>query len=108
MEFFTDSFLVQLFSNPQHTQASRTNIEPVENEKLLISVAERIILATVTSIIPTHSRFGIISLTTHRAITLVATISKLLRSDAFAAVVIVSPIIKKMGAAISSTTISMV
>jgi hypothetical protein len=32
---FEDKFFVQLFSNPQNMQASKTNIDPTENEKLL-------------------------------------------------------------------------
>jgi hypothetical protein len=56
----------------------KTKIEPIENEKLLMSSKERIALATVTKIIPSHSRVEIDSLKTHNAIMLVATISKLL------------------------------
>ena len=66
------------------------------------------ILASVTSEIAAQSRFEIFSLKIKSAIRDVATISKLFSSEAFDAVVALSPIIRQIGAAISRTTIATV
>ena len=73
-----------------------------------MSSNDRIILDTVTSAIASQSRFEIVSLKIMSAIIDVATISKLLSSEAFAAVVIVRPIIRNIGAEMSRTTIPIV
>ena len=70
-------FLVQLFSTPQQTVASRTN-----NLKLSVPSNESRTLASVMSAIAIQSRFETASLKTKSAITVVATISKLPRSEA--------------------------
>ena len=102
--FFEDSILVQLFSKPQQTQASITKREPREKEKLLISSMERRMLARVMSPMAAHSRLEMVSLKNHKAIIEVVTISKLLSREAFAAVVLVSPSIRNMGAPMSRIT----
>src|SRR5574344_499001 len=78
---------VQLFSKPHPTHESSTKTDPSENDKLDLSSKERMRLATVMSAIAIHSRLEIASLNKQSAITAVATISKLLSNDAFAAVV---------------------
>ena len=62
------------------------NSEPKENFKLEISSNESNAQERVTKQMPSQSLGLILSLNTIRAISEVATISKLLRSDAFAAV----------------------
>ena len=62
----------------------------------------------VTNRIPSHNLGEIASLKTMSAITAVATISKLFRSDTFAAFVMVSPKRRHIGAAISRTTMAAV
>ena len=62
----------------------------------------------VTNRIPSHSLAEIASLKISSAMTAVATISKLLRRDALAAVVMVRPNSRLIGAAISSTIIAIV
>src|SRR5699024_11747673 len=94
---------VQLFSNPQQMQASRTNSEPVEKCKLEASSMERIALERVISPMASHRRLPMASLKTSSAITDVATISKLLSREALADVVDLSPIMRQIGAAISRT-----
>ena len=101
-----ESILVQLFSNPQHTQAHNTNIEPLENCKLLTSSNDKRTLAIVTRIIPVHSFGDISSLNTNNAIKLVTTISKLFNNATFAELVNINPVIKKIGAATSRKTIA--
>ena len=96
---------MQLFSNPQHTAASSTNAEPHENCRLDISSKDKIILDMVMSAIPAQSLTDTASLNITSAMTAVAAISKLLRSEAFAAVVAPSPYIRHIGAAISSKII---
>ena len=105
---FDDSFLVQLFSMPQHTVARRMKSDPVLNWKLDVSSKDRSIQDAVTKMMPSHSLVDIFSLNIARAITAVATISKLLRRDAFAAEVILSPKRRKIGAAISSVIMAIV
>ena len=63
---------------------------------------------SVTNTMPAQSRGEMLSLKTASAMTAVATISKLLRREALAAVVLLSPSIKEMGAAISSAIIASV
>src|SRR5665647_891043 len=60
--FFKDSILVQLFSNPQKTQPSNTNIEPKEKEMLPKSCTDKIILEIVMSTMAIHIRFPTASL----------------------------------------------
>ena len=99
------SMRVQLFSQPQQQAAPRTNREPVLNWKLLRPSKPRMILASVTS------AMAMVSLrerTSLKAISEVATISKLFSSDALAALVRSRPSISRMGAAMSSTIMPMV
>ena len=105
---FDDIFRVQLFSNPQQMVASKTNKEPYEKRRLDISSKDSIPQDNVTKNIPNHNLVLIFSLNTIRAIIAVATISKLLSNDAFAAVVEFRPNSKQIGAAISKTIIAMV
>ena len=102
---FSDSTLVQLFSSPQQIQANRTNIEPKVKYKLPSPCIDNNIHAKVIKPMPHHRCFDNFSLNITNAITDVATISKLFIKEAFAAVVLAKPIIKKMGAIISNTTI---
>ena len=106
--FLRDSLLVQLFSTPQKTQASKTKTAPSEKVRLLKSSTDRIMLETVINAIASHILFPTASLKAKRAMIAVATISKLLRSEAVAEVVIVKPSISKIGAAISKMTIATV
>lgn len=76
-----DSILVQLFSSPQQIQASSTNIDPIENEKLEKSWNESMMLDMVMSNIASPIRLPIDSLNTKYAINEVATISKLFSND---------------------------
>ena len=62
-------------------------------------------LDAVTNPMAPHNLREIFSPKSSSAISAVATISKLLSSEALAAVVLVRPIIRKMGAAISNATI---
>lgn len=78
---------VQLFSSPQQTHAMRIKIEPSENFKLERSSNKRSAQDATTKTIPSHNLALILSLNIINAISAVATISKLLRSEAFAAVV---------------------
>lgn len=66
------------------------------------------ILDSVISEIAIHILLPIAPLNINKAISDVATISKLFSSEAFAAVVMLSPIIKQTGAAISNITILMI
>ena len=66
-----------------------------------MSSKERSAQESVTKTIPAQSRGEMLSLNTASAMTAVATISKLFKSDALAAVVLLSPSIRQMGAAIS-------
>ena len=106
--FFEESIRVQLFSKPQHTQASNTSSEPLEKEKLLASSTERIMLESVTSAMPIHRRLEMASRNTASAMSDVATISKLFSREAFAAFVRARPSISRIGAATSSSTIASV
>ena len=106
--FLEDNIRVQLFSKPQHMQASRTNKDPQENCKLLISSKDSNKLESVTRTMANHNFLLIASMKIINAIKEVATISKLFSSEAFAALHLVNPIIKKIGAAISKTTIATV
>ena len=85
-----------------------TNNEPYEKRRLDISSKDSIPQDNVTKNIPNHNLVLIFSLNTIRAIIAVATISKLLSNDAFAAVVEFRPNSKQIGAAISKTIIAMV
>ena len=82
--FFSEIFLVQLFSSPQQQVAASTSIEPEEKEKLPAPPTESRILDSVINAIAAQSRFETASLKINSAITVVATISKLPRSDALA------------------------
>ena len=99
---------VQLFSNPQQTQAPRTNKDPVFSTKLPAPSKPRMMLASVTSKMAAHSRLVSTSLKMKKAISDVATISKLFSSDTLAELVRAIPSISRMGAAISSTTMATV
>lgn len=102
---FKDSIRVQLFSKPQHTQANNTKMDPAEKEMLLKSSTVNTILEIVIKEIAIHICLPTASLKTNKAITAVATISKLFSKDAFAEVVIVRPSIRRIGAAISRAII---
>ena len=102
-----DNIRVQLFSNPQHMQAASTNNEPNENDKLLMSSKDNIMLAKVMSATTIHIRLPTASLNTKNAIKEVATISKLFSREALAGVVIDSPNINAIGAAMSKTIMLM-
>ena len=65
-------------------------------------------LEIVTNPMAIHSFFEMLSLKTASATSEVATISKLLRSETFAAVADLSPNIKRIGAKISRATIAAV
>ena len=105
---FPEIILVQLFSRPQQVHASITNIDPIEKEKALTSSNESNALEMTIRTIAAQSIFLILSLKTINAMSEVATISKLFRRDAFAAVALLSPVIMSIGAAISRITIRMV
>ena len=93
-----------MFSNPQQTAARSTNSEPYVNCRLDKSSNDKIPHETVINNIPNHNRGLIFSLN----IIAVATISKLLSSDALAAVVAFNPNIKQIGAAMSKSIIATV
>ncbi len=101
----SDIFLVQLFSNSQQLVARITNREPSENWKLPCPSKVSKILERVINPIAIHNLLVTVSLNSNNAINVVATISKFPNKDAFAAVPILIPIIKKIGAAISNTII---
>ena len=103
--FLLESILVQLFSKPQQTHAPKTKSEPVENLKLDISSNDKSMLAMVMSPIANHTLFEISSLNMNKAMSDVAAISKLLSRDTLAAVAVLRPIIRNIGAAISSAII---
>lgn len=65
---FTDSILVQLFSSPQHTDASKTKIKPKEKDKLLKSSTKRTMLEIVIKPIAIHNLLLINSLKKNNAI----------------------------------------
>ena len=95
---------VQLFSNPQQTQASSTSGEPREKDRLDASSKESSALASVTNAMASQSRLLMGSRKSRSAMRAVATISKLLSRAAFDAVVSESPVMRKIGAAMSSAT----
>ena len=97
-----------MFSNPQQTAARSTNSEPYVNCRLDKSSNDKIPHETVINNIPNHNRGLIFSLNIISAIIAVATISKLLSSDALAAVVAFNPNIKQIGAAMSKSIIATV
>ena len=99
------SILVQLFSKPQHTQAPSTSRAPRLKTRPLPSHPSRA-LAAVTSAMAAHSRRERASLKTARAIREVATISKLLSRDTVEELVRATPIISRIGAAMSNTTMA--
>ena len=101
-----DSFLVQLFSNPQHMHAKIASKEYIENINEDMSVSDRRILANVIRIMPVQSLPDIFSLKITRAIIDVATISKLFRRDMVSADELLIEIISSMGAIISKTIIA--
>lgn len=105
---FDEIFLVQLFSKPQQKPASRINSEPQENCRLVISSKDSTAQDSVTNNIPSQRRELIFSLKTIKAMIAVATISKLLSNEAFAAAVDSNPISKQIGAAMSSRIITIV
>ena len=94
---------MQLFSKPHRIHARITKREPVLKPRLDIPSKDRRMHAAVTNTMPSHSLEDMASLKITRAITAVATISKLFSSEAFAADVILSPNKRHMGAAISRT-----
>ena len=98
-----DIMRVQLFSNPQQTQAASTSRDPEEKLRLEASSSERMRLERVMRPMASHSLRLMASLNTRSAMSDVATISKLLSRDALAEVVEVRPIIRQMGAATSRT-----
>ena len=100
--------LVQLFSKPQQMQAPNTNKDPSLNTNALLPSKLSMALATVTKPIAAHSFLEMTSLKITNAIKEVATISKLLSNETFAAFVLLIPNIKRIGAIISSTTIPIV
>ena len=104
-ELLALSMRVQLFSKPQQTAAPRTSRDPQLNWNAPSPSKEIRMLASVTSTIASHSRLDSTSRNTSRAISEVATISKLFSKDALAEPVCRRPNIKRIGAAISSTTI---
>ena len=101
---FPEIARVQLFSSPQHTAASKTNSDPLEKERLPASESESNALASVIRPMAANSRPLTRSWNSNRAMSAVATISKLFKSAAFAAVVSVSPCIRRIGAATSNST----
>ena len=101
---FSDRRRVQLFSSPQQTQASSTSSEPGEKRRLSVPSTESRMLARVISPMAAHSRREMASPKMNRAMMEVATISKLFSSEALAAVVRLSPSMRKIGAAMSSAT----
>ena len=103
-----DSRRVQLFSKPQHTQASSTSSDPREKRRLDTSSKDSSRQLATVNRMPAHRRGLMASPNNSRAISAVATISKLLSSEALAAVVARSPSIRQMGAAISSTIMAAV
>ena len=98
-----DSRLVQLFSMPQHRHAPRMNNDPADGRRAVTSSKESRAQDRVTRTIPPHRRGEMASRNRHRAMRAVATISKLLRRAALAAVVMDRPSKSRMGAAISSS-----
>jgi hypothetical protein len=102
----SESLLVQLFSNPQQTQASMTKIEPAENFNVEKSSTDKMTLAMVINIIAVHVLFPTDSLKIINATREVATISKLFKSEAVADVDFDNPIIKNIGAKTSKTIIA--
>lgn len=100
-----DIMRVQLFSNPQHTQAASTSSDPEEKLRLDASSKERIRLESVMRPMASHRRRLMASPNTRSAISEVATISKLLSSEALAEVVDARPAMRQMGAAMSSAII---
>ena len=100
--------LVQLFSTPQHIQAHNTNNEPLLNTNASVPSKPRIALDSITRIIAAHNLLEIFSLKITRAITEVATISKLLISETLAEFVLAMPSIKNIGAAMSRPIIAIV
>ena len=105
---FDDNFRVQLFSNPQHTAARRTNSDPYEKRRADISSKESMPQDKVIKKMPDHNRALIVSLKTIKAMIAVATISKLLSKETLAAEVDIRPNIRQIGAAISSKIIATV
>lgn len=98
-----DIMRVQLFSNPQQTQAASTSGDPEEKLRLEAPSNERMRLERAMRPMASHSLRLMASLNTRSAMSDVATISKLLSRDAWAEVVEAGPIIKQMGAATSRT-----
>src|SRR5574344_182843 len=105
---FAESFRVQLFSKPQQRQASITSSEPFEKRIPEAPSRERRKLAALTRMMAIQSFGEIASLKISSAMRLVVTISKLLSSDALAAVVNDIPDIRHIGAAMSRRTMPIV
>ena len=82
--------------------------EPMLNSKEPAPSKERITLATVTNPMAIHNLLDITSLKTNNATREVATISKLLIKETFAALEDLMPNIRRMGAIMSRTTIAIV
>ena len=97
----SDIFLIQLFSSPQQQVANITKREPIKNWKLPLDSNDNTILDNITNPIAVQSFPDTFSLKMNKAISVVATISKLPRSDTLDAVPTLIPNIKNIGAAIS-------
>lgn len=103
--FLLDSARVQLFSSPQQAHAASTRSDPrlswmVPGSKL------RIRLARVTSAMASQRCLEITSRKSRRAMSEVATISKLPSNDTLDDVVRAIPSMRNMGAAMSRTTMA--
>lgn len=101
-----ESLPVQLFSSPQQTHAATTASEPWLNDSPVTPsndsrMTDRVITATANHILAETRSPKIAT-----AMTVVATISKLFRSETEDAGELNSPYISSMGATMSSTTIA--
>src|SRR5574344_439251 len=108
MGSFSESFLVQLFSIPQQKHAPRTRRAPGDSTNPEMSSTDSSMLETVTRSMAVQRVFDTFSLKTMSAITVVATISKLFNKDVVADDVMVNPVIRRIGAAMSRTIMAMV
>ena len=97
---------MQLFSTPQHRHAPSTIREPAE--KLSAPPPSRLSSAhdSVMTAMPAHVRGATRSPRARRAITAVATISKLLSRATFSGAAWARPAMRRIGAATSSSTIA--
>ena len=97
---------VQLLSKPQQKAAKITYKEPEEKRRLSISSQESTQQESVTKAMPTQSRLDIRARKKSHARMAVATISKSLSREAFAAVVFCKPTMRQIGPTISKTIIA--